>query len=120
MRDYTKLKAFALADQLGLDVYKGTAGFPRNEQFGLTSQLRRAAVSGAANIVEGSSRNTEADYLHFLDMSFGSIREVDYELSLAYRLDFITEQIYRPLTILAVAAAKVLGAVIRSLRTPRY
>ena len=67
MRDHTKLRAFELADQLAVCIYKETRSFPREEMFGLTSQLRRAAVSIASNIVEGSARFSEAEYLHFLN-----------------------------------------------------
>ncbi len=67
MRDHTKLRAFQLADQMAFAIYKVTGSFPREEMFGLASQLRRAAVSVASNIVEGCARFSEAEYLHFLD-----------------------------------------------------
>jgi len=76
MRDHTKLRAFELADDLVLAVHRATKSFPREEQFGLSSQLRRAVVSIASNIVEGCARNSEADFLRFLDMAFGSCRAV--------------------------------------------
>ena len=116
MRDHTKLRAFELADGLALAVYKGTATFPREEMFGLTSQLRRAAVSIASNIVEGCARHSEADYLRFLDMAYGSAREVEYQLSLAHRLGFLPEEVHRDLAGQATETSKVLNGLIRSLR----
>ncbi|MDA7888410.1 four helix bundle protein, partial [Akkermansiaceae bacterium] len=82
MRDHTKLKAFELVDRLACSVYSNTASFPKEEMFGLTSQLRRAAVSIASNIVEGSARHSKAEYLHFLDIAYGSAREVEYQIGL--------------------------------------
>jgi len=116
MRDYKKLRAFELTDQLALQVYEATRKFPKEEMFGLTSQLRRAAISAASNIVEGCARHSEADFLHFLDMAFGSVHEVEYQLSLAYRLGYIPDAAYEPLKQHAVETGKVLGALIRSFR----
>lgn len=116
MRDYRKLKAFELIDQLVLMIYKVTASFPREEQFGLTSQLRRAAVSAASNIVEGCGCNTESDFLHFLDMAFGSFREAEYQLSLAYRLGYLNESTYSCIQTHCIETSKVLAAFIRSIR----
>jgi four helix bundle protein len=119
MRDHTKLKAFQLADELAVLIYRATRAFPREEQFGLTAQLRRAAVSVASNIVEGCARRSEADYLHFLDIAFGSLREVEYQLSLAQRLAYVQPADFEPIQSQCVSTSKVLAALIRSLRQPR-
>ena len=116
MRDHTKLRAFELADALAVAVYEATTGFPREEQFGLTSQLRRAAVSAASNIVEGCARNSQADYVRFLDIAFGSVREVEYHLSLAHRLGYLRDESHSSLHACCTEAGKVLGGLIRSLR----
>jgi four helix bundle protein len=116
MRDHRKLRAFEPADALVLAVYGATKGFPREEQFGLTSQLRRAAVSIASNIVEGCARNSEADFLHFLDIAYGSAREVEYQISLAHRLGYLPHDDFNPLNAKCEETAKVLNGLIRSLR----
>ena len=117
MRDHTKLRAFELADQLAIAVYKCTATFPREEQFGLTSQMRRAAVSVPSNIVEGCARDSGSDYLRFLHIAFGSLRELEYQASLAHRLGYLGE--YESLATLTTETSKVLAALIRALRSPR-
>lgn len=116
MRDHRKLRAFELADELVLMVYKATASFPRDEQFGLTSQLRRACVSAASNIVEGSARNSQADFVRFLDMAFGSLREAEYQVTIAARLQYMSEEESTSISDKAAETARVLAGLIRSLR----
>ncbi len=90
MRDYTKIKAWQLADDLTVSVYERTRSFPREEVYGLTSQLRRASYSVPANIVEGASRESKRDYLHFLYIARGSLSETQYFIHLARRLKYLS------------------------------
>lgn len=90
MRDYTKIDAWRLADDLTVAVYERSQTFPREELYGLTSQIRRAAYSVPANIVEGSSRESKREYLHFLYISHGSLSETQYFIHLACRLGYLT------------------------------
>jgi four helix bundle protein len=87
MRDYTKIKAWQLADDLTVAIYKATKSFPKDEMYALTSQVRRAAYSVASNIVEGSSRSSKKDYLHFLYIARGSLSETRYFVHLSKRLE---------------------------------
>ncbi|XZE35677.1 four helix bundle protein [Pirellulaceae bacterium SH501] len=92
MRDHRNLRAFQLADELALVVYQETKAFPKEEMFGLTSQIRRAAVSVSSNIAEGCGRSSDVDFLRFLDMANGSLRELQYQISLAHRLGYISDE----------------------------
>ena len=116
MRDHTKLRAFELADEVAILVYRVTAGFPKEELFGLTSQMRRAAVSVPSNIVEGCARDSEAEYLRFLNIAFGSLRELHYQLNLSNRLGFLRNEDSSLLEPKDVETEKVLNGLIRALR----
>ncbi len=116
MRDHRKLRAFELADQLALAVYQTTKTFPKDEMFGMTSQIRRAAVSVPSNIVEGCARNSNADFLRFLDIAFGSGRELEYQLSLATRLEYINQSESQKLDVIVNELMKVLSGLIKSQR----
>jgi four helix bundle protein len=87
-RDPQRLRAFTLADDLVVHVYQMTARFPTSERFGLQSQIRRAAVSVAANLVEGSARASGREYLHFVWIAIASASEVRYLFDVAVRLGF--------------------------------
>ena len=116
MQDHRKLKAFELADQLVVDVYLATRSFPREEIYGLTSQMRRTAVSVAANIVEDCGRETIKEYIHFLNIAFGSLRELGYYFELSMRLGFIEEKQAESLNKKYDETARVLSGLISSLR----
>ncbi len=81
MRDHRKLTAFVIADDLAFTTYKLTSSFPKDEIYGLTSQMRRAAVSVPSNIVEGCSRGSQLEYLRFLEIAYGSLKELHYQFS---------------------------------------
>ncbi len=119
MRDHTKLRAFELADELALIIYQATKDFSREETYGLTSQMRRAAVSVPSNIVEGSARESQVEYRRFLEIAFGSLRELHYQFSLSKRLGYFKEYEYERVNnneSKIVGTEKVLGALIRALR----
>lgn len=117
MRDYRNIVAFQKADELVVAIYQLTALFPSDERFGLTSQLRRAAVSVPSNIVEGSARSSQGDFVRFLDIAFGSLKEVEYQLDLAKRLEMTTGDRFERCISICDEAIRVLHGLRRSLRS---
>jgi four helix bundle protein len=113
-RDFTKIKAWQHADDLCVEIYQSTGRFPKEERYGLTSQIRRAAVSVPANIAEGAARQTKKDYLHFLYVANASLAEVRYHLHLSQRLNFLTSDQYGKLNASQVEAASTLRGLIKA------
>ena len=91
--DYRKSKAWQKCDDLAVAIYQATRTFPKEEIYGLVSQMRRAALSAGANIAEGSGRRTRKDYLHFLYQARGSLREVENYVHLADRLGYLNADV---------------------------
>ena len=116
VRDHTRLKVFNLADQLAISIYRESTGFPRSEHYGLRAQIRRAAVSIAANIVEGSARTSQAEYLRFLDIAYASAKELQYEISLCERLGLLNHESARKVETECLATVRALGGLLKSIQ----
>jgi four helix bundle protein len=94
VKDFRDLKVWNRAHQLTLDVYRLTQNFPREERYGLSSQLRRCSASVAANIAEGCGRKGNGEFSRFLQIASGSASALDYELLLAKDLSFLQDTEY--------------------------
>ncbi|MBI3248481.1 MAG: four helix bundle protein [Deltaproteobacteria bacterium] len=119
MRDFKELKVWEKAHVLTLAVYKATAAFPREELYGLTSQIRRSCASIPANIAEGCGRNGEPELARFFHIATGSASELEYHLLLARDLGFLKSQDYEPLTTEVTEVKKMLTAFIHKLTPNR-
>jgi four helix bundle protein len=97
MRDFKKIQVWQKAHALVLKVYSVTASFPKDELYGLTSQIRRAAASIPANIAEGCGRDTQTELARFIHIASGSASELEYHLLLAHDLSFIETSLYTEL-----------------------
>ena len=114
VREYRNVIAWQRAHELTLAVYQLTKGFPNDERFGLTSQLRRAAHSIPANIVEGSARETDKDYLRFLIIARASLKETEYFLFLARDLKYFNAQTYNHHEALLINTIRPLSGLIKA------
>jgi four helix bundle protein len=119
MQDYRKLKVWQKAHDLALAVYDATARFPREEIYGLTNQIRRAAGSVPSNIVEGCGRGSNAELMRFLYSALGAANEVEYQLLLARDLGFLQPDVHDRLSADAVELKRMLSALIVKLRSSR-
>jgi four helix bundle protein len=106
-----------MADNLVLEVYRATAAFPTEERFVPVAQIRRAALSAAANIVEGCARRSEREYLHLLNVATGSAAEAEYLLSVAARLDLVSGELHTRLGSQFSELMRGLQKLISSLQT---
>ena len=113
---FKDLEAWQAAMDVAESCYRLTKRFPPSEQYGLTTQMRRAAVSVASDVAEGH-RRTRAGYVHHLQIALGSLAELETQLELAVRLEFITTDAATPFQNSLVRSAQLLHALLRALRT---
>jgi len=117
LQSFKNLKVWEKAHFLTLDVYRSTKGFPKEEMYGLTSQMRRSSVSVGANIAEGCCRNGDKDFGRFLQIAMGSAGELEYHLLLAHDLSLLNTPDYQRLFGEATEVKRMLAALIHKLRT---
>lgn len=115
-KTFKDLIVWQKSHELVLLVYKHTKDFPNDERYGLTSQMRRAAVSIAANIAEGSKRKSDKDYAHFLNMSEGSLEELKYYFILSNDLNYCNVDVCATLQELANEVGRLLAGFIKKLK----
>ena len=116
MSDYKKLKVWEDAHIFTIDIYNITQKFPNNEQYGLTSQIRRSASSIPTNIVEGSGQLTRSNYIRFLGMAQGSAYETEYQILLAKDLGYLKLEEYNLLSKKIKDIIYMLFGLIKSLK----
>lgn len=95
MKDFKELEIWKRSHKMTINIYRATQKFPKEELYGLTSQIRRAASSIPTNIAEGCGRRTNAELANFLNIASGSASEVEYELLLAKDMDYINDVQYQ-------------------------
>lgn len=115
MRDYKKYTVWQKSHQLTLDVYKATSLFPKEELFGLTSQIKRSSSSIPMNIAEGCGRNSDKDFCRFLYIAFGSANELEYQIILSVDLKYIDDTIGHPILTQIEEVKKMLNGLISKL-----
>jgi four helix bundle protein len=114
--NYKELLVWKSSMDLVTETYKMTATFPREEMFGLMSQMRRAAVSITSNIAEGYGRGTDPQILHFLDISQGSAYELETQCNIALRLNFIQQEHFDQVSYRILGIQKMIYALQKSIR----
>jgi four helix bundle protein len=118
MEDFKNLKVWSKAHALTLAVYRRTREFPRDETYGLTSQIRRAAASIGANIAEGCGRRSDPELKRFLQIARGSANELEYHLLLARDLQFLSREDFADLQSKALEIQRMLTALAQRLQRP--
>jgi four helix bundle protein len=115
MEDFKELRVWAKAHELTLAIYQKTRGFPKEEMYGLTSQLRRAATSIGANIAEGCGRRSDGEMKRFLQIARGSANEVEYHLLLAKDLRFISPDEFHQLEVKVLEIQRMMASFVQRL-----
>ena len=115
MRDFHNYIVWQRGHKFALDVYKQTKIFPKDELFGMTSQLRRASTSIPINIAEGCGRRSDAEFAYFLNIAAGSASEVEEELLLSFDLEFLDKEPFLQLDKEVKEIKAMLGKLIETL-----
>ena len=116
MQNFRNLKVWQKAHVLTLEIYDASRSFPKEELFGLTSQMRRASASVGANIAEGTCRKGDGEFGRFLHIAIGSASELEYHLLLARDLNLLRGTHYQQLSAKAVEVKRMLASLIRSMK----
>ncbi|MEB2334304.1 MAG: four helix bundle protein [Anaerolineaceae bacterium] len=116
MKDFRQLKVWEKSHLLVLAIYKETKGFPKEELYGLTSQIRRSSMSIPTNIAEGCGKFTDADFARFLQIAMGSASETEYQLILARDLEFLSAENYGKLHNDVEEVKRMLASLLKTLR----
>ena len=117
IRDFKDIIAWQKAHALAVQIYRVSTDFPKSEQFGLTNQVRRAAVSVASNIAEGFGRRTAADRLRFYDMARGSLHEAQAQILIAKDIEFLSDDGYTKLEAMGIECHKLLTGLINKTKS---
>jgi four helix bundle protein len=115
-RDFRRMKVWQKGHELTLQIYQATLQFPKEELFGLTSQIRRATASIPTNIAEGCGRGSDAELARFMQIAMGSASEVEYQLLLAHDLQYLDAVMHQQLHDNVIEIKKMLGPFIKTLR----
>ncbi len=117
MGDFHDLKVWQKAHELTIDVYRTTAEFPKQEMYGLVSQMRRCAVSVGSNIAEGRGRRGDAEFVRFMQIASGSLTELEYQLLLSKDLKYLPEAEYQALNRKLAEVSRMLLSLQRKVKT---
>lgn len=112
-KPHKKLDAWRIAIDLVSEVYKATESFPAREAYGLTSQIRRAAISVPSNIAEGAGRHTKKEFVNYLHMAQGSLSELDTQSEIAKRLGYLSGSTWANIDVQLERIDKMLSGLIR-------
>ena len=116
MQSFRSLRVWEKSHRLTLDVYASSKAFPREEIYGLTSQMRRASASIGMNIAEGCCRKGSAEMARFLQIAMGSASELEYQLLLAHDLDYLRNPEYDRLAMQAVEVKRMLSSLMQKVK----
>lgn len=117
MKDFRQLQVWEKSHQLALSIYKATKEFPKEELYGLTSQIRRSSMSVPTNIAEGCGKYTDADFARYIQIAMGSASETEYQLLLSHDLGFLAKAKYEQLNADVEEVKRMLASLLRTLRT---